>query len=49
MKPWGQEKCYWGFISVFENTAKNLIFKFIFPITVAATLLSGSRKGATGA
>ena len=31
-------------ISIFENTSKFLILKSIFPLKVAATLLSGSRK-----
>ena len=38
-----REHC-WGFASVFENTAEKLILKSIFPLKVAATLLSGSRK-----
>ena len=37
-----------GFTYVFENKSKELIFKSIFPLKVAATLLSGSRKGTVG-
>ena len=43
-----RERC-WGYISIFVNTLEKLILKFIFPLKVAATLLSASRKGAVGA
>ena len=33
--------CCWGCVSVFENTSKNLTLKFILPLEVPATLLSG--------
>ena len=42
-------KRFWGYVSVFDNTHKKLILKSIVPLKVAATLLSGSRKGAVGA
>ena len=38
-------ECYWGYVSVFDNTPEKLILKSIFHLKVAATLLSGSRKG----
>ena len=40
-----RERC-WGYISTYENTPKSY---HISPVIVAATLLSGSRKGAIGA
>ena len=40
-----RERC-WDYVSVFENTLKKC---YIFPLKVAATLLSGSGKGAVGA
>ena len=40
---------YWGYVSVFQNTLEKLILKSIFPLKIAATLLSGSRKCAVGA
>ena len=39
---------FWGYVSVFDYTPKRLILKCIFPLKVAATLLSGSRKVAIG-
>ena len=41
----GRERC-WGYVSIFENTPKSCC---ISPLKVAATLLSGSGKGAIGA
>ena len=41
----GRERC-WGYVSIFENTPKSCS---ISPLKVAATLLSGSGKGAVGA
>ena len=39
-------ECCWGYISIFENTPKSCCLS---PLKVAATLLSGSGKGAVGA
>ena len=39
------EHC-WGYVSINENTPKKLLH---LPLTIAATLLNGSRKGADGA
>ena len=44
-----RRECCWGYVSIFVNTLEKLILKFIFPLKVAATLLSDSRKGAVGA
>ena len=41
-----RRECCWGYISIFENTPKSCS---ISPLKVAATLLSGSGKGAVGA
>ena len=41
----GRERC-WDYKSIFENAPKSCC---ISPLKVAATLLSGSRKGAVGA
>ena len=38
-------ECRCGYVTVFENTSEKLILKSIFPLKVAVTLLSGSRKG----
>ena len=43
---WSRRECCWGYISIFENTPKS---RCISPLKVAATLLSGSGKGAVGA
>ena len=40
-----REHC-WGYVAIFENTPKSCC---ISPLKVAATLLSGSGKGAVGA
>ena len=40
---------YWGYVSTFEIIPEKLILKSIFPLKVAATLISGSWKGAVGA
>ena len=42
-----RERC-WGYVSVFEYTSEKLILKSIFPLKVAAVLLSDSRKSAVG-
>ena len=41
-----RKECYWGFVSIFENTPKSCR---ISSLKVARTLLSGSGKGAVGA
>ena len=38
-------ECRCGYVTLFENTSEKLILKSIFPLKVAVTLLSGSRKG----
>ena len=43
-----RELC-WYYVCAFENTPEMLILKYIIPLKVAATLLSGSRNGAVGA
>ena len=37
----------WGYVSIYENTAKKLLH--LFPLKFATTLLIGSRKGPFGA
>ena len=37
-------ECCWCYASIYENAPQNCC---IFPLKVATTLLSGSRKGAT--
>ena len=49
---WGLEsrrEFCWGYVSISESTPEELILKSIFQLKVAATLVSGSRKGAVGA
>ena len=41
-----RRECCWDYASVFENHPKRC---YTFPLKVAATLLSGSWKGAVGA
>ena len=40
-----RRECRCGYVTLFENTSEKLILKSIFPLKVAVTLLSGSRKG----
>ena len=44
----GRERC-WGYVSIFVNTSRKLVLKFILPLKVDATFLSVSKKGAVGA
>ena len=40
-----EKKRCWGYVPVFQTTAEKLLLKSVFPSKVAASLLSGSKKG----